>query len=471
MTILPLDPAANATPDALRGFLDQCRESARRDGRAKLVSISLAVDALDPLAVLESIFEPHEPHFYAERSDIATAIAGAETAASFEAGGSDRFAAVQRWIDEVLQHTIAVGDVAAPFGGPHFFTGFTFSDEVEPGEPFPAARVLVPRWQIARAGAVTTAVANLFVEPDADLTPLTERVWRAHSKFRGFRFPSTELAEPVSPTHFQTSEAGEYRTAVERALAHIASGRFSKIVLARAQDLKADRQLHPLRVLNGLRQRFPDCYSFSLSNGHGQSFIGASPERLVRVSKGVLETEALAGSIRRGASASEDAALAAALRSSEKDRREHAFVLESITARLVQLGLAPEFAPEPAIRRLANVQHLQTVIVAKLPENVRLLAALELLHPTPAVGGAPQAAAVAHIRELEGFPRGLYAGTLGWLNSRGGGEFFVGLRSALIDGADARIYAGAGIVAGSTPEKEFAETELKFKAMLDALTS
>jgi menaquinone-specific isochorismate synthase len=98
-----------------------------------------------------------------------------------------------------------------------------------------------------------------------------------------------------------------------------------------------------------------------------------------------------------------------------------------------------------------------------------LLDVLAAMHPTPAVGGSPRDAALAHIRELEGFPRGLYAGALGWLNARGGGEFFVGIRSALIQGAAARAYAGAGIVAGSTPEKEFAETELKFKAMLDAL--
>ena len=104
-----------------------------------------------------------------------------------------------------------------------------------------------------------------------------------------------------------------------------------------------------------------------------------------------------------------------------------------------------------------------------LPAFVRLLDALAALHPTPAVGGTPHAAAVARIRGLEGFPRGLYAGALGWLNARGGGEFFVGLRSALVDGPRARLYAGAGIVAGSVPENEFAETELKFKAMQHAL--
>ncbi len=469
MTILPINPAANANPEALRAFLEQCRSAAARAGRAKLVSISIAVDALDPLAVLESIFEPGEPHFYAERPDIGSAIAGAETAAAFESTGPGRFEAVQRWIDAMLQDTIAVGDVSAPFGGPHFFTGFAFADDVEAGEPFAAARVFVPRWQVARAGAVTTAVANFLVPPDADLNAMAERVWRAHRKFGGFRYRETLLTEPSVEATFQVREAGDYRTVVAKAVARIDAGEFTKIVLARAQDFASDQPLHPLRVLNGLRQRFPDCYAFSLANGKGQSFIGASPERLVRVSKGVLETEALAGSIRRGAGASEDAALAGTLLRSEKDRREHQHVLAAITARLEHLGLAPEYAAEPGLRRLANVQHLHTPIRAALPENVRLLAVLAALHPTPAVGGSPLAAAVAAIRGLENFPRGLYAGAIGWSNARGGGEFFVGLRSALVDGGAARVYAGAGIVAGSTPEKEFAETELKFKAMLEAL--
>jgi menaquinone-specific isochorismate synthase len=388
-----------------------------------------------------------------------------------EARGPGRFAEVQRFVDDTLAHTIAVGDVNAPFGGPHFFAGFAFHDEVEAGESFPAARVFVPRWQVARAGARTTAVANLLVTPEAELGALAERVWRAHAKFRGFHYRDVGAAEAVAPQsrRFATAEAGDYRVAVARAIARIAAGEFRKIVLARAQDLEADQPLHPLQMLNGLRQRFPDCYAFSFANGRGQSFIGASPERLVRASKGVLETEALAGSIRRGAGASEDAALAAALLASEKDLREHRDVLDDIVARLTPLGLALEYAAKPQLRRLANVQHLDTPVRAVLPEAVRLLDVLAALHPTPAVGGSPREAAVARIRELEGFPRGLYAGALGWLNARGGGEFFVGIRSALVDGAKARVYAGAGIVAGSAPEKEFAETELKFKAMLDAV--
>lgn len=472
MTTLPFDPVADASPEALRAFLGQCRERAERDGAPVLASISVLVPALDPLAVLEAIFDPAEPHFYAERPSLETAIAGAEMAVSTEASGPGRFAAVQAFVRDTLARTIAVGAVNAPFGGPHFFTTFTFADTCAAGDAFAPARVFVPRWQVSRAGATTTAVANLPIAAGADLDALADRVWRAHRRFARFDFAEPRVEpSPGAPPRLSRAETGDYRAAVARALDHIAAGDFQKIVLARAVDLVAERNLHPLTVLNGLRQRFPDCHAFSAAAGGGPSFIGASPERLVRVSRGLIETEALAGSTRRGAGASEDAALAAALLRSDKDRREHRLVIDSIVRRLEPLGVTLAHAAEPALRKLANVQHLQTTMSGPLPPDVTVLDLVAALHPTPAVGGTPREAAVARIPTLEGFPRGLYAGALGWLNARGGGEFFVGLRSALVEGPCARVYAGAGIVAGSDPEREWAETELKLEALLAALRS
>jgi menaquinone-specific isochorismate synthase len=494
MLHLPVDPAANANPAALRGFLAQCQALAAAAGRPRLVSITLEVPALDPLAVLESIFEPGERHFYAERPAENFALAGAEAVLSFSASGVARFAECRRFIDETLADAIVVGDQDAAFSGPHFFTAYSFFNDTDPGEPFEAAGIFIPRWQVARAGDRTTAVANFLVTPDSPPEALAEKVWRAHQKFTRFEYrvaqnpPAADATPPQSaiptqtdlnrlkstcaekPTTAATAHAtAAYRAAVARALELIAAGEFQKIVLARAKDIRAAGALHPLRVLNGLRQRFGDCYSFSLANGRGQSFIGASPERLLRVRDGRLLTEALAGSARRGATASEDAALGGELLRDEKDLREHRHVLDSIVRRLAPLGLRPAFPAAPGLRRLANVQHLHTPVGAALPPAVRLLDALACLHPTPAVGGTPREAAIARIRELEGFPRGLYAGAIGWIDSRGGGEFFVGLRAALLEGDRARLYAGAGIVAGSSPEKELAETELKFQAMQTAL--
>jgi len=469
MKVLPLQPQDHASPDALREFLAQCQMAANRDGRERLVSISITVDALDPLAVLEAIYEPGHPHFYAEHPSAGTAIAGAEVAVWAEAAGADRFVKLKDFAADAFDRTIAVGSVDAAFGGPHVFVAAAFSDEVEEGEVFPAVTAFIPRWQVARAGDVTTAVANVPVTADADLDKLTERVWRAHRKFGGFSFGTTTDRSTRQPTEFRVSEKYDFRQSVAAAISRIGAGEFEKIVLARAIDLEADTNLHPLEVLNGLRQRYPDCFSFSIANGRGESFIGASPERLVRVSQGVLEADVLAGTIRRGSSASEDAALGSELQHSSKDLHEHDLVLSSVKRRLSDLGLSITHPAKPGLRKLANLQHLFTPVRAELPPAIGLLDALAVLHPTPAVGGSPRKSAIDAIRGLEGFPRGLYAGALGWMNARGGGEFTVGIRSALISGATARVYAGAGIVAGSAPDQEFDETQLKFRALLDAL--
>jgi menaquinone-specific isochorismate synthase len=367
----------------------------------------------------------------------------------------------------------------APFAGPHFFTAFTFFDQTEAGEPFEAASVFVPRWQVSCRDGRTVAVANLMIEAKSPLAAMVEKIWRARQKFGAFDYDAPEFSAVKNVREvIAVSEVGaddHYERAVAQALERIGAGEFWKIVLARAKDLRAGRPFHPLQVLNGLRQRYPDCFAFSVANGRGQSLIGASPERLLRVRGGELLTEALAGSAPRGATASEDAALAGALLRNDKDLAEHDLVLESILRRLKPLGLATHRPERPTIRRLANVQHLHTPVVAEVVPGLRLLDVLSRLHPTPAVGGSPREAATARIRDLESFPRGLYAGALGWINAGGEGEFFVGLRSALIDGPVARLYAGAGIVAGSEPAKEKLETELKFRAMqvslLDRQTS
>lgn len=473
MKLLPVNPTENVTPESLRAFLRQCCALAREAGRPQLVSISLAVDHLDPLAVLESIFEPSELHFYAERPAQGFAVAGAEAVLDFTAAGPDRFAVARDRIAGILAATIAVGPLNEPFAGPHFFFASCFAAETPADAPFPALRFFVPRWQVARMGDGTVAVANLMVAADAPIDLIAAKVWKAHAKFRAFDYRSARRKDrPSAPKQAdEIGGAGGYQQAVTAALQEIARGDYQKVVLARARRLVTSEEFHPLGVLNHLRQHYPACYAFSIANGRGQSFIGASPERLVRVAGGRMHTEALAGSAPRGESASEDAAFARDLLQSEKDLREHRLVLESIARRVADLGLKLEHASQPRVLGLANVQHLHLPISATLPAHVHLLDLVARLHPTPAVGGTPRGPAVAAITRLEPFPRGLYAGPQGWVDHRGDGEFFVGIRSALVDGRAATVYAGAGIVAGSSPEKEFAETELKFKALIEALTN
>lgn len=472
MTILPIDPKANATPAAFADFLARCREEARKLGRPRLVSVSLGVDALDPLAVLESIFSADEKHFYAERPRLGWAVAGADAVLSFNADGPDRFASLQRFVDATLEDALVVADLDLPFSGPHFFSACAFAPRAEESDSFPAASIFVPRWQIGCAEGHTTATANLLIDENADVGLMAARVMRAHATFRTFDYSAPGFAPRSKPLPVVVSEVGgefHFRDAVEKAIGMLRSSECRKIVLARAKDLRGEEPFHPLRALNGLRERFPDCYSFSVANGAGQSFIGASPERLLRVSNGELRTEALAGSTRRGMTASEDAMLGSMLLHAPKDLHEQRLVLDSIIRRLAPLGIVPEFADRPSLIRLANVQHLHTAVRAMVPSTLKITSMLEALHPTPAVGGSPREFVLPLIRQLEGFSRGLYAGALGWFDAKGGGEFFVGIRSATIDECHARVYAGAGIVPDSTPDREYAETELKFRPMMEAL--
>jgi menaquinone-specific isochorismate synthase len=181
-----------------------------------------------------------------------------------------------------------------------------------------------------------------------------------------------------------------------------------------------------------------------------------------------LITDALAGSAPRGKTFIEDADLAKRLLNSEKENHEHQVVIDFITQRLYHLGIVPQLLA-PQLRQLSNIQHLWTPISAKVPANVNPLEIVAELHPTPAVAGVPRDVACEAINRYENFERGLYAAPLGWVDYQGNSEFIVGIRSALIDSDRARLYAGAGIVAGSDPDKELAEIQLKLQALLKAL--
>jgi menaquinone-specific isochorismate synthase len=474
---IPIEQFGKRDFDGLCAFLEACREEARRDGHGKIASISLAVGHIDPLAVLESIYEESQLHFYWENPARGIAVAGAEAVEVCTSSGPDRFRDIRVFSDAVLEHCIAVGEIGEPFSGPHFFSAFTFAEgEDEDGSGhFPPARVFLPRWQVSRCLGRYTAVANVPVSPDADIVPLAERVWAAHGKFQRFDYPQAALpvASGSDPAgRLRRTEVGgpdRFEQSVEDALSRIRAGRYDKIVLSRAIDVLSELPLNPLDSLNRLRNEYASCYAFSVSSGDGQSFIGATPERLIGVEEGALHTEALAGSAPRGRNAREDAAFARALLESGKNAHEHQVVVDSIVRRLEAVGAQPEVAHRRELLQLSNVQHLRSPISARVPKGVHLLDILASLHPTPAVGGTPREAAIADIRGFEPFARGLFTGAIGWFNAQGWGEFVVAIRSALIDGKSARVFAGSGIVEGSDPQREKQETDLKLAAVLDRL--
>ncbi len=454
--------------EALCAFLEMARERSISRKYPQLVSISLEVRHTDPLAVLHSIYVPGERHCYLERASDGTAVAGAEAVLTIEVGGPQRFANARDTCALWLEESIAIGDLDLPFAGPHFFCGFTFSPHPDDYRPFGGGFLFVPRWQVARSGGDCVAVANLIVDSNTPIAPTAKRIVAAHEKLSGGRYAESEL--PIAGKLSRVGDnAKAYESSVAAALERIAGGGCQKVVLARALDLEAEGDFPPLGTLNQLRTAYPSCYSYSFAGLDGVSLVGATPERLVEADGEYFRTEAIAGSIRRGASVAEDARLAYELLGSDKDLREHRLVVDSIVSGLGSLGLEVEVASKPRILALGNVQHLHTPVAARMVDGVHLLRVAGELHPTPAVGGTPRAVALGLIDELEGADRGLYAGVLGWFDWRGRGQLVVPLRAAEIAGNRARLYAGAGIVAGSEPVAEREETDLKFRAMLSAL--
>jgi menaquinone-specific isochorismate synthase len=474
MQIIPPQLLPNRDKASLLAFLGGCREEARRKGHFQLASISLAVRHISPLAVLQSIYEPEELHFYVERGVNDEAVAGAEAVVEARFSGAERFSQAKAFAQNILENSIAVGDLSEPFAGPHFFTAFAFDDVVRDDAAFAAATIFVPRWQVSRSGGRYGAVANIRVDPDCDLDQIVDRVWAAYEKFSAFDYPDSLSEEAgAQPTvgaveRLQRPQA-EYESAVQQAIEKITRGDFEKIVLAREVELRAEHPWQPLETLNRLREKFGACFTFSFGGGQASSFIGATPERLLRLQKGQLLTEAIAGSAPRSGSAREDARHARNLLESEKDLHEHACVRDSILRRLARCGVEGKAAAQPGLMPLANVQHLRTEITAEVDASVHLLDIVAELHPTPAVGGTPRDAAVPEITGLENIDRGLYAGAIGWFNHRNEGEMIVGLRSALIQGRSARLFAGAGIVDASEPAREYQETAIKLSALLDVM--
>jgi menaquinone-specific isochorismate synthase len=261
----------------------------------------------------------------------------------------------------------------------------------------------------------------------------------------------------------------EWKEMIAAAVAELGDGDLRKVVLARRIDISANRAFIVSDVLERLVALYPSCMVFSVDG-----FLGASPELLIKRVGDRIESHPLAGTVARSGDVHGDEALIARLMSSTKARQEHQFVVDVLTEALSSVCdqlIVPE---QPSIVGLRNVSHLGTHIHGRLaasgaedrPSALELVA---LVHPTPAVGGTPTDAAVRYLQKVEGFDRRCYAGPVGWMDHRGDGSWAIGIRCAEVEGPSARLYAGNGIVAGSDPGEELAETQLKLQALLAAL--
>ncbi|MDJ0736110.1 MAG: isochorismate synthase [Nostocaceae cyanobacterium] len=473
MTVSPCPAQFFVYNQEICQFLLAVKRNCQQNNDTQIASIALEIDLVDPLVVLDNITQPNELNFYWENQGKKEIIAAVGAVSQIEITGKKRFQKAEYFINEVIGNINIFPGIYTnnlPFSKPHFFCGFGFFDRhLQTDYPFPETTIFLPRWQVALKKEQCILVTNIIIDKNLNISKTLQNFWNNIETINSFKYSSLNhyILEPQFSRKYVTNP-DKFKDSVLSALETIRSNRLSKIVLANALDVTSNTKFNLLQSLKKLRQLHPNCYIFSISNGKGQNFIGASPERLICIHHRQLITDALAGSAPRGETPTEDASNANRLLNSDKEKHEHLLVIDFITQRLSQLGLLPQTLA-PRLRQLSNIQHLWTPITALVPANVHPLQIVAQLHPTPAVAGASAELACAEIRRYESFERGLYAAPLGWVDSEGNCEFIVGIRSALIDGDRARLYAGAGIVAGSDPDKEMAEIQLKLQALLKAL--
>jgi len=393
-------------------------------------------------------------------------IAGVGAAATVVADGADRFDAVRERADRLFADVDADGP---PATRPRLFGGFAFHEDHEPRPPwsgFPGARFVLPRAQLTRTDDETWLTVNAVGDgdPAADAAGELERRREAVADLPAMR-PAGD--PPGVAATRQGIDREEWSRMVERAVERIDAGDLRKVTLATPLEVDLRDDLPLPAVIERLRRTYPDCYRFLVQPTEDAGFFGAPPERLVRLSGRAVETEALAGSAARGETPADDAALADRLRDSGKIDEEHLLVVEAIRDWLEPMGEVT--VGERTVRKLTNIQHLQTPITARLDRDAHVLSVLDALHPTPAVGGLPRPSALSFIRETETFDRGWYAAPVGWFDAAGDGEFTVAIRSGVAGGRRATLFAGNGIVADSDPDEEWAEVQPKYRPVLDEL--
>ena len=410
--------------------------------------------------------------FYWTQPQLPRTLLGLEPMPVAESGGNERFQTLDRLWGELTRCWVML-DPESTRLRPILFLGFAFDSEdpmVGAWAGLPNAGLSIPELLLRSEGtlaAITfTRKGHATIESTLDRwLSLSERLLNRacpHARKSDFTGPLQRIAELPS-RHSWLHLAREAARATR-------AGTVEKVVLARHVAIRSDAKMDAVTLLSTLARDYPGCRIFAASHG-AQVLVSASPERLISLNGERLVCDAVGGTIRRTEASSADQTLSRQMLQDPKTRREHALVVEALETSLAPVCQELNLPRQPGIFRLRNLLHLWTEISARVAPGTSLLQLVQRLHPTPAVNGTPRGGALAWLRAHEPFHRGWYAGGGGWLDSSGDGEVAVLLRCALLQGDTAELYAGAGIVADSDPEAEYAETELKLEAILQALQS
>lgn len=426
----------------------------------RLIRHTVNVEERDPLQWLRS--QPDSVKVYwrdrKQRFEIAGAGAADVIRLNSESNLRDTFEHIQSSISDD-----ATG--ARYFGGMRFDPAYPENPE-SPWESFGEALFILPRFELTRDADGTKLSHNILIDKTTSID-FEETATRLRLML--FQLQAHDMALPAVISRTDVPDAEGWTRNVQSADALFASGELEKIVLARQSRFDFETPPGIWQLMASLKDVSPSQFVFGIQPEEGTAFIGASPERLFRRIDNTIECEALAGTRPRGRTDEEDTALGEQLLGSEKDRREHGYVLDTIMNTIATLCDGDIVEDQISLLKLPRVQHLMARFKGELTKGLTDSDILEALHPTPAVGGLPRDKAIRHISVLEQFDRGWYAGPVGWIGARST-EFAVGIRSGLIADSSLSLYSGAGIVKGSDAESEWQEIENKMAGFLNVIT-
>ena len=374
----------------------------------------------------------------------ADGLIGWGTFATTTVSGPHRFADARHWWQKQLEKLAVTNTVHGSGTGPILFTSFSFS-------PDDVSVLVIPEVVVGSKGEKSW-ITWIGSDPQPVLKTTPDHVSNAEMTWD--ENPQSDI---------------DWKSRVTTAVSRIQSGVLDKVVLARDITIKSNKSIDPRAILNQLAVEYPTTWKYSISG-----LVGATPELLLRLSRGMITSRVLAGTISKTGDDAKDLALAASLARSSKDLAEHEYAVRSVAEAIEPFCSSTNVPESPFVLHLANVMHLATDVTGALTETKHRVDAFSLLknlHPSAAVCGTPRNIAFDIIDEIEGMNRGRYAGPVGWIDASGDGELGIALRTGQITGKEIRIYAGCGIVAGSNPEKELEESNAKMIPMRSALQS
>ena len=455
--------------NSFSNFLTEKKSTLKNNPNNFLISYSFPIDNFNIDCETHSLVSRFNKTFYFEIPADNFSFIGIDEAISISEKGEGRFAATEKKINEWKENFINNWEMIDSNRIPLFIGSIKFMVEHSDDDwkEFDDADWVVPEFVFLNIDDKKYLIYNFVFSGNSSTHKAVEKFESRLNNILNALKKDNDGAVSFSVLKeigFTPKDKKKWKQLIEKALDEIREGKIEKIVLSRKVEFLLSNEPEIEILISQLKHLYPRCYIFAIN--HNKSFFfGATPEKLARFIDGRIETEALAGSASRGINEEEDKILQNNLMKSDKDLREHNFVVNHIRSVISNYSSIKIDVDSPSVRKLAHIQHLLTKFALELNNGSPVLSIIKDLSPTPAVCGIPVNDSLRLIKKLETHNRGLYSGIIGWLNFDNEGEFAVAIRSAILNKKKITAFAGCGIVHDSDPDLEYAETELKLKTI------